>query len=155
MAAGGKILIIFNPTAIRPRPVMVMTDTGGLFHSLANPAVIPKNIFQRSPGINDIVNRNLGIWSTGALPAGSSIFNAVSQPVEPIFTQLDNRNAAKIRLVSAGIRIFKTSTAIAESGTIRLAYKPRGGIPQTSLDKMLETGPTQKYNVKVFPSQSV
>lgn len=33
-----------------------------------------------------------------------------------------------------------------------MAYRPRGGIPQTSIDKMLETGPTQRYNVKMFPS---
>jgi len=57
-----------------------------------------------------------------------------------------------VRLVAAGLRIFKTSTAIAESGVMRATYKPRGGVPQSSIDRMMETGPTQKYNVKLFPS---
>lgn len=70
------------------------------------------------------------------------------------FTQFDQRYAGKVRLVAGGIRLFKTSTALQETGTIRMSYRPRGGVPQTSVDRMLETGPTSKYNVKVFPSQS-
>jgi hypothetical protein len=75
----------------------------------------------------------------------------LSEPVASIFPQLD-KQAGKIKLVAAGMRIFKTSKGIQEAGVIRMAYRPRGGVPQTSLDKMLETGPTQRYNVKVFPS---
>lgn len=75
-------------------------------------------------------------------------------PIPPVTTQLDQKATGRIRLVSAGLRIFKVSTAIAESGILRVGYKPTGGTPQTSIDRMMETGPQSRYTVKVFPSQA-
>jgi len=70
MAANGKIMLVYNPTAIRPRPVAILTDTAGITPAFSSPAVIPKNIRQYGPGVNDIVQKYLGIWGTQPLAAG-------------------------------------------------------------------------------------
>lgn len=154
MAPSGKVILIINPTAIRPRPVLMIDDSQGAFLPLDAPGVLSKSVRQYMPGAFDSTVKTLGLWETGPLPAGNAFFSKTKQPVDPIFSQLDQRYAGKIKLVAAGVRIFKTSTAIAESGTIRATYRPRGGVPQTSLDRMVETGPTSRYNVKLFPSQN-
>lgn len=90
MGANGKIMIVFNPTAIRPRPIAVLTDTAGTFPSFSSTAVIPKNIKQFGPGnLLDQVPKNLGIWSTGPCAAGRTLWQYMTQPVDAIFNQLD------------------------------------------------------------------
>lgn len=44
MGPTGKILIIYNPTAIRPRPVVVIADPNGDYNSLETNGVAAKNI---------------------------------------------------------------------------------------------------------------
>lgn len=44
MSSFGKILLVFNPTAIGPRPVAVLTDIEGNFAPLDAPAGVPKVI---------------------------------------------------------------------------------------------------------------
>jgi len=46
MTANGKIILIFNPTAIRPRPVLIVDDKGGVFSALNSPAPLVKTLRQ-------------------------------------------------------------------------------------------------------------
>jgi len=41
---------------------------------------------------------------------------------------------------------------LSQNLAIRVAYKPRGGAAQSSLDRLLETGSTNSNNLKLFPS---
>lgn len=85
---------------------------------------------------------------------GKKIYDFIQTPIKPVFSMLDDKLAGKIKLVAAGIRIFKTSTSITEAGTIRINYKPRGGAPQSSLDRSLESSATNQHNIKLYPSQA-
>lgn len=130
MAPNGKILLVFNPTAILVRPVAILSDVLGKFNSFSTPAGIAKNQIMRMPlNINDSAVRNLAIWTSGTMQIGANIWENMSAPVDPLFTQLEMKAAGKVRLVSAGIRLFKTSTAISEAGSVRVSYRPRGGVP--------------------------
>lgn len=44
MSASGKILLVFNPTAIRPRPVLVLKDPTGALFPLSSSAPIVKDV---------------------------------------------------------------------------------------------------------------
>jgi hypothetical protein len=65
MAAFGKILVVFNPTAIGPRPVVVLQDIEGNSAPLDAPAGVPKVISQFGKNYTDSNARNLAIWTTG------------------------------------------------------------------------------------------
>jgi len=114
--------------------------------------VLIKNYRQWDNQGNVNLARTQGIWG-GQVP-GKKIYDFMTTPVKPVYSLLDAKLAGRIKLVSAGIRLFKTSSSITEAGTIRVAYKPRGGAPQTSLDRTLETGATNQHNIKLYPSQS-
>lgn len=66
MAPTGKILVVFNPTAIRPRPVVVIPDPNGDYQSFESNGVAAKNIKQWYGANFDSVVKLAGIWSTGA-----------------------------------------------------------------------------------------
>jgi len=79
----------------------------------------------------------VGLW--GGKVANQKIYDIAKTPIKPLTSMLDAKMAGKLKLVAAGLRIFKTSTSITEAGTCRIAYKPLGGAPQSSFDKMLES----------------
>lgn len=147
---GGKLLLVFNPLAISAAPVMVLSDPEGVLPPFDSPAPLVKQVKTYDAFKSNVQLRTYGIW--GMQVPGKQIFDYISLPVNPIATQLDTKGTGTIRLAACGLRIYKVSTAISESGILRVGYKPTGGAPQTSIDRMLETGPNSRYNVKIFPS---
>lgn len=123
----GKAVIIVNFGAIRPNPILLVQDPLGELDRLDAIAPFTKTIRQWGPNGNESMQKTLGLWG-GKVP-GKKFYDFGSTPVKSLFSQVDQRLASRIRLVAGGLRIFKTSTAISESGTIRAAMKPRGGAP--------------------------
>jgi len=138
-AQTGKCVLFFNPTALSVAPVALLQDPAGDLPPLDSPAPFIKDVITYDPFKLNRQLRTYGIW--GMQNVGKKIYDYVSVPIPPITTQLDQKSTGRVRLVSAGLRIFKVSTAIAESGILRVGYKPTGGSPQTSIDRMMETGP--------------
>lgn len=63
MAPTGKILLVYNPTAIGPRPMCIFTDINAAFSPLDKADSIPKVIAQEGIVYVDSNLRNLGIWN--------------------------------------------------------------------------------------------
>lgn len=92
-----------------------------------SPAPFIKDVITYDPFKLNRQLRTYGIW--GMQQGEKTIYDYISIPIAPITTQLDQKSTGRVRLVAAGLRIFKVSTALAESGILRVGYKPTGGTP--------------------------
>lgn len=141
---------MINLTALRPTPVAVFNDLLNEYPDLSDPAPFIKPVSQFQQLTQSSQIKTLGIFG-GTVP-DKTLLDYVQTPVASVFNQFPAAWSSKVRLVAGGARVFKTSQAISEQGTVRMVYKPRGGAPQTNLDRCFETGPTSKNSVKIFPS---